>query len=138
MLMTARGFIVASLFLKRRCIVNVNQHGGGYYFLQSNQNNSYVCIGHYRDRYNARDFNTDNALACGSGIINECICFNQRFANVVCCLLNGVCRLLNAVCRLLNAAKVGTNAWFNQSLLILFDLIICIPMLQVNIDDRLV
>jgi hypothetical protein len=61
-----------------------------------------------------------------------------RLLNAVCRLLNAVCRLLNVVCRLLNAAKVGTNAWFNQSLLILFDLIICIPMLLVNIDDRLV
>jgi hypothetical protein len=49
-----------------------------------------------------------------------------------------VCRLLNAVCRLLNAAKVETNTSFNQSLLTLFDLIICIHMLLVNIGDRLV
>ena len=56
---------------------------------------------------------------------------NQSFANVV-------CRLLNAVCRLLNAAKIETNTSFNQSLLTLFDLIICIHMLVVNIGDRLV
>jgi hypothetical protein len=49
---------------------------------------------------------------------------NQSFANVV--------------CRLLNTAKVETNTSFNQSLLTLFDLIICIHMLLVNIGDRLV
>jgi hypothetical protein len=49
---------------------------------------------------------------------------NQSFANVV--------------CRLLNAAKVETNTSFNQSLLTLFDLIICMHMLLVNIGDRLV
>ena len=43
---------------------------------------------------------------------------NQSFASVV--------------CRLLNAAKVETNTSFNQSLLTLFDLIICIHMLLVN------
>ena len=61
-----------------------------------------------------------------------------RLLNDVCRLLNVVCRLLNAVCRLLNAAKVETNTSFNQSLLTLFDLIICIHMLLVNIGDRLV
>jgi hypothetical protein len=40
------------------------------------------------------------------------------------------------VCRLLNGAKVETNTSFNQSLLTLFDLIICIHMLLVNIGDR--
>jgi hypothetical protein len=49
-----------------------------------------------------------------------------------------VCRLLNVVCRLLNATKVETNTSFNQSVLALFDLIICIHMLLVNIGDRLV
>ena len=32
-----------------------------------------LCIGHYRNRDqrdSSIDFNTDNALACGSGIIN--------------------------------------------------------------------
>ena len=61
-----------------------------------------------------------------------------RLLNAVCRLLNVVCRLLNAVCRLLNAAKVETNTSFNQSLLTLFDLIICMHMLLVNIGDRLV
>ena len=50
---------------------------------------------------------------------------NQSFANVV-------CRLLNAVCCLFNAAKLETNTSFNQSLLTLFDLIICIQRLLVN------
>ena len=44
---------------------------------------------------------------------------------------------VSVVCRLLNASKVETNTSFNQSLLTLFDLIICILMLLVNIGDRL-
>ena len=61
-----------------------------------------------------------------------------RLLNAVCRLLNAVCHLLNAVCRLLSATKVETNTSFNQSVLALFDLIICIHMLLVNIGDRLV
>ena len=61
-----------------------------------------------------------------------------RLLNVVYRLLNVVCRLLNVVYRLLNATKVETNTSFNQSLLTLFNLIICIHMFLVNIGDMLV
>ena len=61
-----------------------------------------------------------------------------RLLNAVCRLLNAVCHLLNAVCRLLSATKVETNTSFNQSLLTLFNLIICIHMFLVNIGDMLV